>query len=202
MNFFMEFANNLGVALTIISAGLTLVAMLVGIYAYEQRPKTTFGSVEYSNYTFQMWTALQGTVIVWVITAIISAVPTPDYIYREKIKTQTKKVYVDRPVTVEKKVYVRKNWKYPDAYQACYEIQSATRSQCHTAALFASNPNLTVRVVYKKDPYRDLFNTCMGKDVIAGGWNLDEAEGQTDGRQLRTERIALCHKQAMEVRNK
>lgn len=200
MNFFMEYMNNLGSYAVWVAILLTVLGALIGVTAYEARPKTQYGSVEYSNYTYQMWTSLQGVILMWVLVLAILAVPSPNYIYRTK--TVDRIVYKDRivPKNVVRTVYRDKVEKYAQAFDRCYASASTTKAGCHVIALYASNPKLNTRVVYKKDPYRTLFNTCMGKDLIETGWGLDEEAGQVDGRQLRTERIALCHKQVMEAR--
>ena len=147
---------------------------------------------------WRQFASVQGLAIAWLLWIVAASVPAPDY----QIHTVTKEVvkFVPKVITkVKTKEVVRTVVKntlssYSAAYDECKRTrpQSTTSEQddatCNTRALAIARPDIKVFKVrtVQVDPYSKLFDDC----------NYYNAKNS----DVRTERLQLCHKQAMEVR--
>lgn len=190
----------------------TVVGALIGVISWIQRDGEygpNYGSAQYSNATWRMWASAQSLAIMWIIYAILAAVPSPDYQIKEVQKI------VEKSVDAE----------YYTAYSECRDIMGSDTFQnglkdehifCDKRALQFVNLQPEVRTITKKEvvtKYRDrpeelryqrIFNTCMGKDLTENGWSISydahekELAKMTEA-EMRNLRIEMCHKNAKEV---
>lgn len=213
---FSQFAMNLADFLFFPVIGGTIVAAVIAFWSLKDRKenKYAFGSVEFMESRWRTLVAAQATAIMWIVWGLLSAIPAPNY--------QIKQVPVVRTVTIKKSTV--------GTYNAAYDICASNfRSQgmsgsgvdkvCNNRAMLLTYPNLktVVRTVqvpsqprvvvkWKTDNYRTLFNSCMGRDVYENGWALPTDEelfergDERTSADLRNERIALCHDNAIEAR--
>lgn len=180
MNFTMEMMNNLADGLFWFLVPSTIFGLILGLTSFFNRSDHNFGSVEYANCSWRIMAVTQLVLGGWFIWLVVNAVPTPDYIYKDKI--------------ISKPVPMTSVENYKNVFYDCMRYKSRNVNSCEQIALITINPKKVLKVTtYKVDPYRDLFNTCMGQDIIKGGWGVDH-------ETLRNERIKICHSQAMEIR--
>jgi len=212
-----HFANGIADTLFVPFILATVVCAVVGVISWVQRDhgSTTpkYGSLEYSNPTWRMWAAAQGVGIMWIVYAVLSSVPPPDY------KTVRVKVPVVQTIAA----------KYGDAYAKCKESVSlyafddhkvdplaGQHEYCDAKALdfIDMTPQIVTKTVIKtktvetlapeEKRYQALFNTCMGGDLHKNGWGIrvsseNEKKLGKSTEDMRNERIKLCHTNAKDV---
>jgi hypothetical protein len=198
MNGFFEFANRLADSLLWAIIPITLVSTVIGLLSWSRRDfgykqdRPAFGSADYAHATWRMHTTAQGIVAMWLIWGIINAVPSPDYIYRDRI--------------VVRKVNAAAT--YFEAFERCKSNMGDTfdtdeRKFCDDRALVLTKPNaVLVRhdvrtqtvVRYRSDPYQSLYDRCM---VGLGGKVYSDHESLEENIR---DRQIMCHEHAMQVR--
>lgn len=202
MAWFGVFASNLAGSLFWPLLLVTILGVVIGIHTYLSRSRLQEHSSNWNLATGRMHLILQSLTIGWFLWACLNAVPEPDYIYKTKI--------VAKEVTVAA--------KFQDVYKQCvddtdivdeegYRDPSAIDAACTERSWSLVNMKPITKIVYKDRikyvpmaddaRYRDVFNTCMGKDLQEGGWSVDNAT--IPAADMRQKRIQLCHEQAKEV---
>jgi hypothetical protein len=168
MNFLMEYANNLADGLYPFIIGLTLVGVMVGLISWLQRDfkdsdPYLYGSDRYVNATWRMMASAQGVVLMWLVWSVVNAVPEPNYIYQERVKTVVKEVNTAT--------------NYFEVYDECIERRRKLDTSreddakfCDNRAILATKPNAILRITVPKtvvktvtvpSSYSKLYEDCM-----------------------------------------
>ncbi len=203
MNYAGEFAANLAGAMFWPLIVISIFAVIVLIYGEVQKEDSQFGSGKHGLARFAQHVATQGTLLLWGIYIVASAVPAPDYIHKETVREVVKEVRISDD--------------FATAYANCMkpmrqngrddEIDSGI---CDTMAkeMVLGKPETIVKtetvteevLAPREARYQALFNTCMGGDRAEGPWRIHEPEdGSATIAELRDRRIQLCHAQTKEV---
>jgi hypothetical protein len=183
-------------------AMLLVIALSVYIAkeAEERRRRTQFGDPENTDAKWRQMAGLQGSLLMVGLTAILFAIPTPNYSVRE-VPGPERVVVKNVPGPIQwrdGKEIVYEQPLYLDFYQKCVDTISGNHSDdelalCHKQALegvAASKPAPQIRVQFKRDPYEELFNNCNDRYGL-DGVPSERAAG------IRNERIRICHDAAM-----
>lgn len=211
-----QFAVNLADFLIFPVVGGTIVAAIIAFWSLKDRAKNkyAFGSIEFTESRWRTMVAAQGTLIMWIVWGLLNAVPEPNY--------QIKEVQVVRTVTIKKNVI----GTYNQAYDICADnfrsqgiMSNKVDAVCNRRAMLLTYPGLKmvkqtvtvpakpkVIIKYRTDPYRTLYNTCMGQDLEEHGWTMPSQEeiiasgNAKTAADYRNERIQLCHDNAIRAR--
>ena len=126
MDWIGAFADGLADGLFWPFVALTVVAGFVGFgsFFYREDDKPAFGSPEYNNATWRIHVAVQGTVIMWLVWALLNAVPDPDYMVKTKVVERVKEVSVAAT--------------YDEAYKDCVDRVDRSQASGKASTSFAT----------------------------------------------------------------
>jgi len=199
MTWFLVYLFNLRTPILMVAVMGIAICAIIAYWASGTRSQNVSGSSSYMAATERQMVCLKAALGLALLAAFVWAIPSPEYDVRYKIKEVpvVKKV----PVRVYSGVKVIQNPStYQSVYDSCisstsYRVDPDTMKLCHEQAMTASNPAQQVKVVYKFNSFKELYDNCNNGFTIRADTRGPNGEPPA---MIRNQRIELCGKIALE----